>query len=233
MSSSGCVRFCSSRMTISSIGCGIAQPQPEHEPVELGLRQRERALVLDRVLGGDDEERVRHRVGRPVDRRLPLLHALEQGRLRLGRRPVDLVGEDDLAEDRPGPELELLGLLVVDRQPGHVRGQQVRGELDPPEGAAEAARDGLGEDRLAGSRHVLDEEVTAAQESHQGEADLEVLAHDHAFDIGENLVAGLLDLRHRPLSRSRAPVRWRRGSGRGRNADGWSSGDVSAMCGDR
>ena len=211
----------------------VAQAEAEHEPVELGLGQRERALVLDRVLGGDDEERVGHRVGRAVDRRLALLHALEQGGLGLGRRPVDLVGEDDLAEDRPGPELELLGLLVVDRQPGHVRGQQVRRELDPPEGAAEAPRDGLGEHGLAGARHVLDQEVAAAQQGHQGEADLVVLAHDDALDVGEDLVAGFLDLRHRPLSRARAPVRWRRGSGRGRNADGWSSGDVSAMCGDR
>ncbi len=117
----------------------VAEPDAEHEPVELRLGQRERALVLDRVLGGDDEERVGHLVGRAVDRGLALLHAFEQRGLRLGRRPVDLVGEDDLADDRARPELELLGLLVVDRQAGHVGGQEVRGELDPPERAAEAA----------------------------------------------------------------------------------------------
>ena len=88
--------------------------------------QGERALVLDRVLGRDDEERVGHHVGRPVDRRLALLHALEQGGLGLRRRPVDLVGQDDLAHDRARPELELLGLLVVDRQAGHVGREQVR-----------------------------------------------------------------------------------------------------------
>jgi hypothetical protein len=31
-----------------------------------------------------------------------LLHRLEQRRLRLGRRAVDFVGEDDVGEDRPG-----------------------------------------------------------------------------------------------------------------------------------
>ena len=61
----------------------IAEPEAEHEPVELGLGQREGALVLDRVLGGDDEERRRHRVGDAVDRGLPLLHALEQRALGL------------------------------------------------------------------------------------------------------------------------------------------------------
>ena len=62
---------------------GIAEAEPDHEPVELGLGQGERALVLDGVLGRDDEERIGHRVRDAVDRRLALLHALEQGGLRL------------------------------------------------------------------------------------------------------------------------------------------------------
>ena len=164
--------------------------------------QRERALVLDRVLRGDDEERIGHLVGDAVDRRLALLHRLEQARLRLRRRPVDLVGEDDLAHDRARPELELLGLLVVDRQAGHVGRQQVRRELDPPERATEAPGDGLGQDRLAGARHVLDQEVAAAQQGDEREPDFVVLADDDALDVGEDLVPGFLDLRHRPLSRS-------------------------------
>ena len=183
----------------------VTEPEAEHEAIELGLGQRERALVLDRVLGSDDEERIGHRVGRAVDRRLTLLHAFEERGLGLRGRAVDLVGEDDLAEDRAWPELELLRLLVVDRQSGHVRGQQVRRELDPPEGAAEAPGDGLGEDGLAGARHVLDEQVASTEEGHEGESHLEVLAHDDSFDVGEDLVAGLLDLGHRPLSRSQAP----------------------------
>ena len=178
----------------------VAQAQSEHEPVELGLGQGERALVLDRVLGGDHQERVGHGVGRAVDRRLALLHALEQTRLRLGRRPVDLVGEDDLGHDRPRPELELLGLLVVDRQAGHVRRQQVRGELDPAKGAVETAGKGLGQDRLARARHVLDQQVAAAHQRDEGETHLVVLAHDHPLDIRDDLLAGLLDLRHRPPS---------------------------------
>jgi hypothetical protein len=52
---------------------------------------------------------------------LALFHALEERGLRLGCRPVDLVGEDDLAEDRSRPELEFLRLLVVDREARDVR----------------------------------------------------------------------------------------------------------------
>ena len=95
----------------------------------------------------------------------------------------------------PGPELELLGLLVVDRQAGHVRRQQVRRELDPPEAAAEAPGDRLGEDGLAGARHVLDQEVAAAQQRDERQPDLVVLADDHALDVGEDLLAGLLKVR--------------------------------------
>ena len=174
----------------------VAEPNPEHEAVQLRLREREGALVLDRVLGGDDEERVRHRVRDAVDRRLALLHALEEGALRLGRCAVDLVGEHDLAHDRPGPELELLGLLVVDRQASDIGRQQVRRELDPPERAAEAAGDRLREHGLAGARDVLDQEVAATQEGDQRQPDLVVLPDDHALDVGEDLVADLLDVAH-------------------------------------
>ena len=191
---------------------GVADAQPEHEAVELRLGQREGALVLDRVLRGDDEERLRHRTGHAVDRHLPLLHGLEQRRLRLGRGPVDLVGEHDLADDRPGPELELLRLLVVDRQAGDVRRQQVGRELDAAEGAAEAPGDRSGQHRLAGPGHILDQQVALAQQRHEGEADLVVLADDDALDVGDDAVAGLLDHGHglRVLS-----FIWRRCGSRG------------------
>ena len=47
---------------------GIAEPDAEQESVQLRLGQGERALVLDRVLGGDHEERPRHLVADAVDR---------------------------------------------------------------------------------------------------------------------------------------------------------------------
>ena len=43
---------------------------------------------------------------------LPLLHRLEQGGLGLGRRAVDLVGQDQVGEDRPGHEAQLAGAAV-------------------------------------------------------------------------------------------------------------------------
>ena len=53
---------------------------------------------------------MRHR----VDGDVALLHALEQARLRLRARAVDLVDDHDVGEDRPGAELEAALALVVD-----------------------------------------------------------------------------------------------------------------------
>ena len=44
--------------------------------------------------------------------------------------------------------------------------------------------------------------MTAAQERDEGEPDFVVLADDDALDVGEDSIAGFLDLGHRPLSQA-------------------------------
>ena len=105
-------------------------------------------------------------VGRAVDGDLPLLHALEQRGLGLGRGAVDLVADHDVGEDPAGPELELAGVLVEDRDPGDVGGQQVGGELDPPHRQSMLAGQRLAQHRLADARDVLDEEVPLGEQHH-------------------------------------------------------------------
>ena len=114
-------------------GGGVADENLEHEAVDLRLGQRVGALGLDGVLRRHDEERVRRRVGLPADGHLPFLHHLEQRALHLGRRPVDLVGQQQVGEDRPERDLELAVALVVDAGADDVGGHQVGGELDPLE----------------------------------------------------------------------------------------------------
>ena len=77
------------------------------EAVELGLGQVIGPLLLHRVLGRQHHEELRQRVGPLADRDLVLGHGLQQGRLDLGRGPVDLVGEQDVVEQRALAELEL------------------------------------------------------------------------------------------------------------------------------
>ena len=97
---SGWPPSCSSTICASSSASGIAERRLHEEAVELRLGQRERALVLDRVLGRDDEERVVEPARLAVDRHLLLGHRLEQRGLRLRHRAVDLVDEHDVREDR-------------------------------------------------------------------------------------------------------------------------------------
>ena len=118
----------------------VADRDPRHEPVALGLGQGVGALHLDRVLGRDHHERRVELVRRAVDGDLPLLHALQQRGLGLGRGPVDLVADHDVGEDAARAELELPGVLVEDRDAGDVGGQQVGGELDAPHRAVDAMR---------------------------------------------------------------------------------------------
>ena len=73
----------------------------EHEAIELRFGQRVGAFLLDRILRGEHEERPFERIGAARRRDVVLLHRFEQRGLRLRRRAVDLVGEDDLREDRP------------------------------------------------------------------------------------------------------------------------------------
>ena len=86
-----------SRIARSSSRRRVADAQLQQEAVDLRLGQRVGALLLDRVLRGQHQERVRQRERLAADGHLALLHRLEQRALHLGRRAVDLVGQDDVA----------------------------------------------------------------------------------------------------------------------------------------
>ena len=103
-------------------GVGISDPDVHQEPVELRLGQRERALLLDRILCRHHQEQRRQRIGRAADGDLAFAHRLKQGRLHLGRRAVDLVGEQDRVEDRSRLELEAAILRAPDLGAGEVGG---------------------------------------------------------------------------------------------------------------
>ncbi len=165
----------------------------EHEAVELGLGQGIGALELDGVLRGEDEEGLLQGVGPALHGDPVLLHRLEQGRLGLGRGPVDLVGEEHVGEHRAGGEHHLaparLGVLLDDVGAGDVGRHQVGGELDAGELQVEDLRHGLDEQGLGEARHPDDEAVAADEQRQQGLLDDPLLADDLLADLGENLLA--------------------------------------------
>ena len=127
-------------------------------------------------------------MGLAVDRDLPLLHRLEERSLRLGTGAIDLVGEHDLREHGSWPELEVVDLLVECAHAGHVGRQQVRCELDAAEGAVKRSGEGLRQHRLADAGHVLDEQVTFAEQGHEAEANLVLFIDDRPAHIGKHRI---------------------------------------------
>jgi hypothetical protein len=180
-----------------ALGVGVAERDPRHEPVALRLGERVRALHLDRVLRRDHEERIGQGVRDAVDGDLALLQALEQGRLRLRRRPVDLVADHDVREDGAGLELEPARGPVEDGHARDVARQQVGRELDARDRRVDRLGQCAGELGLADAGDVLDEEVPLGEQDGQRRADGAVLPVDDRPDGLEDPAGALLDLGER------------------------------------
>ena len=167
---------------------GVVDLHHEHEAVELRLGQGIGALLLDGVLGREDEEGVRQLVAGPAARHLSLDHRLEQRGLGLGRGPVDLVSEDDVREHRARLEAEAprrgLGVHVQELGPRDVRGHQVGGELDAVEAEVQGFGEAGDEERLREPRHPLEEAVAAGEQGDEELVDDLILSHDHAVEFG-------------------------------------------------
>ena len=115
---------------------------------------------------------------------LALAHRLEHRALGTRRGPVDLVGKEDIGEDRAGDEREPL-LLGVEQTPSRdIGGDQVAGELDSVEPAVERLGQRPGQKGLADPRDILQKEVPSGQERREKQVDRFTLAEDDRLDVG-------------------------------------------------
>jgi len=167
----------------------------EHEPVQLGFGEFERPGLLDRILGGDDEERRRELQTLATQGDLALLHGFKHGALHLRSRAVDLVREQQVREDRPAVNTEFAGLLIDDFGPEDVRRQHIDGELDPLEVEVDGLGNGVDQERLREARHALQQQVAAGEERDHHAFDDDVLADDDQADAfthgADELLGGL------------------------------------------
>ena len=123
---------------------------------------------------------------RAGDGHRPLLHRLEQGRLRLGRRPVDLVGQEQVGEDRAALELEprdALGRLVHHVGADQVGRHEVRRELDALELELQGVCKRADEQCFAQARHALEQDVPAGDQRGERFLDDAGEADDHFADF--------------------------------------------------
>ena len=142
-----------------------------------------------------------------IDGNLAFLHRFEERGLGLGRSAVDLVGEQDVGEDRSPPKLEVGGALIVDRGSRHVGGHQVRRELNALEVQAHRRREGTRQERFRHSRVVLDEQVAVGQQPHHDQLEHRALPDHRPFDLIENPACRRHDIRHDQIDSSAATMR--------------------------
>ena len=119
---------------------GVVDVDLQQEAVELGFGQGIGAFLLERVLGGEHMEGRRQVITLAGDRDVIFLHRLQKGRLGTRRSAVDLVGHQELGEDRALDETEGAAstvVLVHHLGAENIRGHQIRRELDAVGGKAE------------------------------------------------------------------------------------------------
>ena len=117
-----------------------------------------------------------------------LLHDLEQGRLHLGGRAVDLVREQQVGEHGPEGRGEVTRALVVDARADEVGRHEVGRELDAVELPADDLGDGADRQRLRQAGHAFDEDVAAGEQGDDDALQQRFLADDDLLDLEQHLL---------------------------------------------
>ena len=125
-----------------------------------------------------------------------LLHRLEQRGLRLGRRAVDLVGQNHVREHGAANEAEeaLARLAVLFHHVGarDVRRHQIRGELNALELKLEQLGERADEQRLGQTGYADKQGVAATEYSGKHLLDHLLLPDDHAAELASHLHISLI-----------------------------------------
>ena len=98
-----------------------------------------------------------------TNRGLAFLHGFQHGGLRLGRRTVDLVQENQVGVHGTQPGDHLTAFLVPDLGANDVVGHQVGSALNAMEGARYRGREGLRGRRLREAGHGLHQDVATGE----------------------------------------------------------------------
>ena len=129
-------------------------------------------------------------IGVAADRDLPLAHRFEHRRLHLRRCAVDLVGEDQVVEDRPALEFEGRRLRAIDLGAGEIGRQQIRRELHAVEIAFDARGELLDRGGLGEAGRAFDEQVPVGEQRDQQAVDQRFLADDALAELGAERCKG-------------------------------------------
>ncbi len=101
------------------------------------------------------------------DRHLALLHRFQQGCLGFGWRTVDLVGKQQLGEDRTLAQPKLTGVEIIDVRAEDIGGHQVGRELNPLELGLHQQRNGFRHQGLRGTGYAFEQHMPAREQGDQ------------------------------------------------------------------
>jgi len=79
---------------------GVADQHLHHEPVDLRFGQRIGAFLFQRILRRQHQKRIGQGIGLIADGDLAFLHGFQERALHFRRRAIDLIRENEIAEDR-------------------------------------------------------------------------------------------------------------------------------------
>ena len=127
-------------------------------------------------------------VGLVADGHLLLLHGFQQRALHLGRGAVDLVGQQQIGEDRSLAGVKVGGLGIEDHGAGQVGGEQVGGELDALEGQVGDPGQGLDGQGLGQPRHAFEQDMPRGQQGDHHPLQQFLLADDDLGHFGHGLL---------------------------------------------
>ncbi len=119
-----------------------------------------------------------------------LLHGLQQGRLRARAGAVDLVGHQQLGEDRPANEAEAAlaaGGFIQHLGTENIGGHQIGRELDARAIKAQCGGHGGDKPRLGQARRADQEGMPAGQHGAQRQLDNTVLAEHGLADLSAHI----------------------------------------------
>ena len=117
------------------------------------------------------------------------LHRFQQRRLRFGRCAVDFIRQHNGCKKRSLAETEFVARFCFDDdvRAGNIGRHQVGRKLNAARRETEHARERDRERRLADTRAVLEQNVTACVNRHQDLLDDLILADKRAVYLGNNL----------------------------------------------
>ena len=156
---------------------------PHEESIELRFRQRKRADLLLRVLRCKNEKRGGQGMRYAIHRNVVFFHRLEQRALCFRSRPIDFVNQHDLGKKRPAMKNEALLFPIENRVADNIGREQIAGELNAPKLQPQRSRHGVRKCRLAYSRNVLDQQMSARQETGYRQGNGVMLADDNFADL--------------------------------------------------